>query len=86
MTAMSTVMKISVNGQISLPASVRRKWKVDSVLVTETIDGLLVRPLDSAAPYRLAGKYAATSGPTTDELRDEERRADQKREAKVSRR
>jgi predicted nucleic acid-binding protein len=49
---MSTVMKITASGQISLPAETRRKWNTDRVVVTETIDGLLVRPFDPVALLR----------------------------------
>jgi bifunctional DNA-binding transcriptional regulator/antitoxin component of YhaV-PrlF toxin-antitoxin module len=77
---MSIVMKITASGQISLPAETRRKWNTDRVVVTETIDGLLVRPFDPNAIERLRGKYKHLGGPSTDELRDAERRQDAARE------
>jgi bifunctional DNA-binding transcriptional regulator/antitoxin component of YhaV-PrlF toxin-antitoxin module len=39
---MSIVMKITASGQISIPAETRRKWNTDRVVVTETIDGLMI--------------------------------------------
>jgi bifunctional DNA-binding transcriptional regulator/antitoxin component of YhaV-PrlF toxin-antitoxin module len=77
---MSTVMKVTAGGQIPLPAETRRKWNTDRVVVTETIDGLLVRPFDSNAIERLRGKYKHLGDPSTDELRDAERREDAARE------
>jgi bifunctional DNA-binding transcriptional regulator/antitoxin component of YhaV-PrlF toxin-antitoxin module len=71
---MTTVMKITASGQISLPAETRRKWNTDRVVVTETIDGLLVRPFDPKAVRRIRGKYKDLPGPSYDEARELERR------------
>lgn len=73
-------MKITASGQISLPAETRRKWATDRVVVTETIDGLLVRPFDPNAVSRLIGKYKDLPGPSYDEMRDQDRREEAERE------
>lgn len=77
---MPTVMKITASGQISLPAETRRKWNTDRVVVTETIDGLLVRPFDPNAIRRIRGKYKDLPGPSYDEVRQLERREEAHRE------
>jgi AbrB family looped-hinge helix DNA binding protein len=50
-------MKITKNGQISLPAEVRRRWNTDRVIILDTPDGLVIRPFDPDAVKRLRGKY-----------------------------
>ncbi len=80
---MMTVMKITASGQISLPAATRRKWNTDKVAVFETTDGLLIRPFDPNAVDRLVGKYRHLGGPSSDELRDAERREDAAREDRL---
>lgn len=77
---MPTVMKITASGQISLPAETRRKWATDRVVVTETIDGLLVRPFDPDATRRIRGKYKDLPGLSYDEVREMERREEADRE------
>lgn len=64
------IMKISRNGQISLPAETRRRWGVDHVVVVDLGDQVIVAPVEDPENPRkgLYGKYAGP-GPTTDELR-----------------
>jgi AbrB family looped-hinge helix DNA binding protein len=58
----STVtMKVTKNGQISLPAEVRRRWNTDRVIVIDTPDGLIIRPFDPEAVKRLRGKSRPVS-------------------------
>jgi AbrB family looped-hinge helix DNA binding protein len=67
-TMSSTVtMKITKNGQISLPAEVRRRWNTDRVIIIDTPDGLVVRPFDPDAVRRLRGKYKGRSNGLTSE-------------------
>jgi AbrB family looped-hinge helix DNA binding protein len=67
----STVtMKITKNGQISLPAEVRRRWNTDRVIVIDTPYGLVIRPFDPHAVERLRGKYKGRlNGVSSDEDR-----------------
>ena len=41
----SMVAKITTNGQISLPAPVRRRWKAAQVVLEDLGDRMIVRPL-----------------------------------------
>ncbi len=63
----STVMRVTKNGQISLPAEVRHRWQTDRVIVIDTPGGLLIRPFDPDAVRRLRGKYAHLGVDTTNE-------------------
>jgi bifunctional DNA-binding transcriptional regulator/antitoxin component of YhaV-PrlF toxin-antitoxin module len=79
------VAKVTANGQISLPAEVRRRWDVDRVVILDRGTHVIVRalPADPIAAFR--GRYKST-GPRTDELREIERAADERAEAdKVAR-
>lgn len=73
------VMKVSRNGQISIPASARARWRSDRVVVVDLGDRLLVRPLADDPISSLRGKYRS-QGPSTRALRDRARTADAARE------
>ncbi len=68
-----TVMRITKNGQISLPSEVRRRWNVDRVIVIDTPAGLVVRPFDPDAVRSLRGKYRDRLMMTSDEDRRQAR-------------
>lgn len=85
MGAISHVMKVSRNGQVSIPAETRARWKTQRVLVVDMGDHVLLRPLPDDPIGALRGKYAGR-GPSTDEARREERRAEARREAQRARR
>lgn len=76
----ATVMKISRNGQISLPAAVRHRWNVDRVIVIDTPGGLMVRPFDPDAVDRIRGKYHRPGAPSVDEVKAAERRIEARKE------
>ena len=78
---MSTIMKVTANGQISIPAAVRKRWNTDRVVVADTIGGLVIRPYDPNAAHRIAGKYRRIGDPTSDEIRQLERDEEAEREA-----
>jgi bifunctional DNA-binding transcriptional regulator/antitoxin component of YhaV-PrlF toxin-antitoxin module len=65
----STIMRVTKNGQISLPAEIRHRWKTDRVIVIDLPHGVLIRPFDPDAVRRLHGKYKHLGGPTVDEDR-----------------
>lgn len=81
-------MKVTSNGQISLPAEVRKRWKaelgdtgaVDVVLVHDTAHGLIIRPFDPDFVRNLRGRYALPGQPSLDEVRRQARIEDQERE------
>ncbi len=68
------VMKVSRNGQVSIPAAARARWKTDRVVVVDLGDRVVMRPLPDDAVGALAGKYAG--GLTSDDLRRRARAAD----------
>lgn len=70
--ASSYVMKVSTNGQVSIPAEARARWKVDRVVVVDLGDRVVLRPLPADQIGSLAGKYRG-SGPSTDQARREAR-------------
>lgn len=73
------VMKVSSNGQVSIPAEARARWKADRMLVVDMGDRVVMRPLPQDPIADLEGKYAGR-GPSSDEMRREARAEDADRE------
>jgi bifunctional DNA-binding transcriptional regulator/antitoxin component of YhaV-PrlF toxin-antitoxin module len=73
MGAPSYVMTVSQNGQVSIPADTRSRWKARRVVVVDLGDRVVMRPLPDDAVEGLEGKYRGR-GPTTDESRRQARR------------
>lgn len=61
-------MKLSRNGQVSIPAEARARWQADRVLVVDLGDRIVMRPLPPDPVGALVGKYRGR-GPGTDEAR-----------------
>lgn len=78
---MSYVMKVSRNGQVSIPAEARARWGAERVVVVDLGDRVVLRPLAPGGIDELVGKYART-GPNTDALRATERRDAARREGR----
>ncbi len=74
--ATNHVMKLSRNGQVSIPAAVRARWGTRTVIVVDLGDRVVMRPgVDSdGATAQLQGKYAGR-GPDTSAARRTARRA-----------
>ncbi len=72
---LSTMAKVTRNGQISLPAELRRRWNVDSVLVMDHGDYAVVCPMPDDPVASVRGKYAGP-GPSSEEVRAAEREAE----------
>jgi AbrB family looped-hinge helix DNA binding protein len=53
----SYVMKVSRNGQVSIPADARARWNADRVVVVDLGDRVVLRPLPDEPVKRLVGKY-----------------------------
>lgn len=70
---------ISSGGQISIPANVRRRWKTNRVLVEDRGESLVVRPVPED-PIGAAIGSLAGPGPSSDEIRAQEREADARTE------
>ncbi len=82
--ATSYVMKVSRNGQVSIPADARSRWNVDRVVVVDLGDRVVLRPLPDEPIDDLVGKYRR--GPATDAARRRARSDDAATEARKSRR
>lgn len=68
----STLVRVSRNGQVSVPAAVRHRWGTSTVLVVDRGDYAIVRPVPDDPIAALCGAYAAP-GPTADEARAADR-------------
>jgi AbrB family looped-hinge helix DNA binding protein len=79
------LMKVTRAGQISLPAEIRHRWKVERVLVVDHGDRIEIRPMVDDPIDALRGKYAHL-GINTDEMRAEDRRQDAEAEERMLRR
>lgn len=73
MDVLSTESKVTKNGQVSLPAELRRRWDAKSVLFIDKGDHAVIVPMPEDPIQSLYGKYAGP-GPTTDEMRAAYRR------------
>lgn len=81
---MNYVMKVSSNGQVSIPAETRARWHAERVMVVDLGDRIVVRPLPEGPVGALVGKYQ-TRGPSTDQARRRVRAEDAETEARKRR-
>lgn len=77
----SYVMKVSSNGQVSIPAEARARWKTDQVVVVDLGDHVALRPLPADPVGELRGKYRGR-GPSVDQVRRQARSDDAAREGR----
>lgn len=70
-----TQVKVSRNGQVSVPAAVRHRWGTSTVLIIDRGDYAIVRPVPDDPITALRGAYA-TPGPATEEARASDRAAE----------
>jgi bifunctional DNA-binding transcriptional regulator/antitoxin component of YhaV-PrlF toxin-antitoxin module len=70
-----TQVKVSRNGQVSVPAAVRHRWGTSTVLIIDCGDYAIVRPVPDDPIEALRGAYA-TPGPATNDARDRDRAAE----------
>lgn len=73
------IAKVTTSGQVSLPASVRRRWMTSQVVIADEGDHIVVRPLPND-PIAAACGSLRRGGPETDKVRAQERRAESERE------
>ena len=73
--------KVTRNGQVSLPAELRRRWAATAVLVVDRGDYAIVRPIPGDPVTALRGAHAGP-GPSSDQARAAERVGDQEREGR----
>lgn len=65
--ATNYVMRVSRNGQVSIPAEARARWNAERVIVVDLGDRVVLRPLPEDPIADLVGKYRR--GPATDAVR-----------------
>jgi AbrB family looped-hinge helix DNA binding protein len=73
------VMRVSSNGQVSIPAEARARWNADRVVVVDLGDRVVLRPLPAEPVEALRGKYRGR-GSSSDRIRRQSRRDDAVRE------
>lgn len=78
MNSNAHVMTVSQNGQVSIPAQTRARWKARKVVVVDLGDRIVVRPLGEQTNEELQGKYRGR-GPSTDRARRQARHDDASR-------
>lgn len=79
MAKVRNVMTMSRNGQVSIPAEIRARWGSRRLIVVDMGEYAIVRPVDPDAIERLRGILKGP-GPSTAELRRQEREAEAERE------
>ena len=72
----ATRVTVSRNGQVSVPAAVRHRWRTRSVLVIDKGDYAIVRPIPDDPVTALVGAHA-TPGMSSEDTRAAERDAEQ---------
>ena len=77
--ATSYVMRVSSNGQVSIPAEARARWNADQLIVVDLGDRVVMRPLPASPVRAMRGKYQG-AGPDTSKARAAERRDEATRE------
>ena len=75
------VMKVSANGQVSIPAEVRARWNTERVAIADMGDYIVIGPMSENPLDELVGKYPGR-GPSTDEMRRMDREEDARYEAR----
>jgi bifunctional DNA-binding transcriptional regulator/antitoxin component of YhaV-PrlF toxin-antitoxin module len=71
-------MKISKGGQVSIPASVRKRWGTTTITLEDQGDQLVVKPAPDDPIAAAAGAFAGEGrGLGLDTIRREEREAEQ---------
>ena len=68
-------MTVSQNGQVSIPAAARARWKARRVIVVDLGDRVVMRPAPEHPVANLEGKYK-DRGPTSDRARRQARRTE----------
>jgi AbrB family looped-hinge helix DNA binding protein len=81
-----TRVRVSRNGQVSIPAAVRHRWGTATVLVIDRGDYAIIRPVPDDPIGSLRGAHAGP-GPASEEARSANRAAeaasDERRRAKA---
>lgn len=75
----TTVAKITTSGQVSLPATVRKRWGTGQVVIEDEGDRVIVRPLPDDPIAAACGSLKRT-GSRLESVRAAERRAEAARQ------
>ena len=78
MSASEHIMTVSQNGQVSIPAATRARWKARRVIVVDLGDRVVVRPAPDQPVGDLEGKYSGR-GPSSDQARRQARQSEASR-------
>jgi bifunctional DNA-binding transcriptional regulator/antitoxin component of YhaV-PrlF toxin-antitoxin module len=70
-----TAVKVTRNGQVSVPAAVRHRWGASTMLIVDRGDYAIIRPVPNDPITALRGAYA-TPGLTAEEARAADRAAE----------
>lgn len=76
------IVRISDGGQVSIPASVRKRWQTRRLIAEDEGDRLVLRPLLDDPIRQALGVFANHAGPDSDEMR----RLDRREEAEIEKR
>ena len=71
----ATRVRVSRNGQVSVPAAVRRRWGTATVLVIDRGDYAIIRPVPDDPIGSMRGAHGGP-GPTSEEARLADRAAE----------
>lgn len=72
-------MKVSRNGQVSIPAEIRARWNTEKVVIADLGDHVVMAPVPDDPIRALRGKYKGR-GPSTDDMHRLEREEDARRD------
>lgn len=75
MSTSEHIMTVSQNGQVSIPATTRARWKARRVIVVDLGDRVVMRPASDQPIADLEGKYKGR-GPTSHQARRQARQAE----------
>ena len=75
------LMTVSQNGQVSIPADARARWKTRKVIVVDLGDRIVMRPAPNDPIDALRGAYRGR-GPSTDRARQRSRKEEARRQAR----
>ena len=85
MRFMRTTARITRGGQVSIPAAVRGRWATDRVIIEDSGDALVLRPVPADPIGAAIGSLRLPEGLTSDDLRARAR-AEEEDAAEVRRR
>lgn len=73
-------INISRGGQVSVPATVRKRWGTSRLTLEDRGDELVLRPAPDDPIAALRGAFVKPGAPSSDELRRQSRAEDAERE------